>query len=203
MCEKAMHHTSQVGSESRPSEQGHDLYSAGSAESALRAPREKPGAAADTGTVECPGAHDDIPAGQPKAPAEYCPKDHLLTIHEVADLLSVPVSWVSGRTRRRCAGASSENRSRRKTMRSSQRKGKTGTSALSGWQFVCSGKTQGLGGAVEGRCDPGGRLSAPHAAQPRAWTRCCSLPARSPLASAKTSRRNQPRPASPQAASHF
>lgn len=104
MCEKAMHHTSQVGSESRPSEQGHDSYPAGSAESALRVPREKPGAAADIGTVECPGAHDDIPAGQPKAPAEYCPKDHLLTIHEVADLLSVPVSWVYGRTRHRCAG---------------------------------------------------------------------------------------------------
>ena len=38
---------------------------------------------------------------KPRAGSQFMPNPHLLTIEEVAELLSVPVSWVYGKTRRR------------------------------------------------------------------------------------------------------
>src|ERR1700720_2924815 len=58
-------------------------------------------------------------------------------------------------------------RSRRKEMRTSQRKGRYGTAALPRWNSVYSRQAhQSLGGTLEGRLDSGGWLSAPHTANP-------------------------------------
>jgi excisionase family DNA binding protein len=52
------------------------------------------------------GFQDGLHAASPQAATvgEERHENHLLTVHEVADLLQVPVSWVYGRTRKRSLG---------------------------------------------------------------------------------------------------
>jgi excisionase family DNA binding protein len=47
-------------------------------------------------------SQDSLHAANEAATEGRRPENRLLTVHEVADLLQVPVSWVYGRTRRRC-----------------------------------------------------------------------------------------------------
>ncbi|MGH7743832.1 MAG: helix-turn-helix domain-containing protein [Candidatus Dormibacteria bacterium] len=77
--------------------------------------------AADTNSENAPGNDisptperraTDVPANELQPPLYAAPlhaatvgevlnQNHLLTVHEVADLLQVPMSWVYGRTRKR------------------------------------------------------------------------------------------------------
>ena len=102
-----MLHAPQLSAHESPAaEQPRDSQPAGIAESGLPVRRKKPGEDAAACLVESSRANPEVPtAPSHEAAADCYTEDHrLLTVREVADLLSVPVSWVYGRTRRRSAG---------------------------------------------------------------------------------------------------
>ena|SRR5690349_5152656 len=102
-----MLHAPQLRSHESPAAgQPHDLHAAGVADSALPVRKTKPDEDAGTCLVESSRANPDAHRAPSEETAADCYGDdhRLLTVHDVAEILSVPVSWVYGRTRRRSAG---------------------------------------------------------------------------------------------------